>query len=64
MVGSGLYNVLEYSVCTSLHLIGQIQVSKSHRDLVKKSRSLYIETYKFTYTLNAQACTCMLGHHQ
>ena len=33
--------LLENSVCTSLHLIGQIQVSKSHRDLVKKSRSLY-----------------------
>ena len=29
-------------------MIGQLQVSKSHRDLAEKNRSLYIETYNFT----------------
>ena len=39
--------VLEYSVSTFLHFIGQLQVSKSHIDLLEKSGSLYIETYNF-----------------
>ena len=38
---------LEYSVSTFLHFIGQLQVSKSHRDLLEKSGFLYIETYNF-----------------
>ena len=39
---------LEYSVIAFLHLIGSLQVSKSHRDLVENARSLHIETYKST----------------
>ena len=34
-----LYTHLEYSVSTFLHFIGQLQVSKSHRDLLEKSGS-------------------------